>query len=96
MYRCSVGERAGTVGDWLPLDVALTIRVSDWLKQCRTKAIFQGIYLKYYRGIYVEIMQTRCLGHQFLSFCKGVVVLLKPEKFLFNVSEVTERTDDFA
>ena len=88
-------ERAGTVGNWLPLDVARTIRVSDWLKQCCTEAIFRGIYLKYYRGIYVEVTQTRCLGHQFLSFCKGVAVLLRPEKFLFNVSEVTERTDDF-
>ena len=33
-------ERAGAVGDWLPLDVVRTIGVSGWLKQCRTKAIF--------------------------------------------------------
>ena len=39
-------EGAGTVGDWLPLDVTRAIGVSDWLKQCCTKAIFQGIYLK--------------------------------------------------
>lgn len=84
-------ERAGTVGDWLPLDVARAIRVSDWLKQCRTKAIFRGVYLEYHRGIYVEVSQTRCLG-----FCKGVGVLLRPEKFLFDVSEVTERADNFA
>ena len=31
-----------------------------------------------------------------VSFGKGIAVLLRPEKFLFNVSEVTERTDYFA
>lgn len=55
--------RAETIGDWLPLDVARAIRVSDWLKQCCTKALFRGMYLKYYRRIYVKVMQTRCLGH---------------------------------
>ena len=56
-------ERAGTVGDWLPLDVARAIRVSDWLKQCYTNAIFRGICLKHYSGIYVKVTLTRCLGH---------------------------------
>ena len=57
------GERAGAVSDWLPLDVARIIGVSGWLKQCCPKAIFRGINLKNYRGIYVEVAQTRCLGH---------------------------------
>ena len=58
----SRSEGAGTESDWLPLDVTRAIGVSDRLKQCCTKAIFRGIYLKSYRGIYVKVVQARCLG----------------------------------
>ena len=63
-------ERAGTVGDFLPLDVAQAIRVSDWLNQCCTRAIFRGIYLQYYRGIYVGVTRQGVLDTSSLAFAK--------------------------